>query len=607
MYPSELQYKHSVQNKMYPPSNGGYRFLPEVDRNDEVVFSSGGRAVVFKVIDESTGKETALKFFTSEDQNRFLHYREISNYLKTIKSEFLVNFQIIENLIYVEFDDENPNNNYFPGLVMDWAIGVTLQIKIKELCVKDERSKISKLKENFKRLAFFLLSEGIAHGDLKHDNIIVNDNLELVLVDYDGIFIPSFKGLKSSELGTSSFQHPNRKNTDFNQRIDDFSILSIYTSLAAFEKDPSLFDKYYDEQNLLFGIEDFIRPKRSEIFKILSEIPETKGLIFYLEKSLGRESIYIDNLTDLLNGKFPKPSIEIWHTPAKVLIGQKVKVSWKGSNIDFVKINGKEKGISGTIEIDVGNDDKLNFEYGNLIDSNSESYKVKATHQPEIIKFYASSYEIKFDESITLFWEVKNYKESILLYDSVRLDLTNLKKIKISRLEKDTVFQLILISEIDNYQVKKELKVEVFHPVILKVKQDKKITFPNRPVNLSIECKNAQKVTLFPQNIDLTGKSRYEIKTDKDYFGYLIAENKGYSTSAHKIEVEVLKVPKRPEIIAKLPAIEFKVSSPIFIRLNDIEKIRAKNIWVQLNKLFEIWNVFKISTNLKRLYEERKK
>ena len=77
MYPSELQYKHSVENKMYPPANGGYRFSPTMNDNNEVVFSPGGRAVVFKVNEESTGKATALKFFTIEDPNRFQHYLEI--------------------------------------------------------------------------------------------------------------------------------------------------------------------------------------------------------------------------------------------------------------------------------------------------------------------------------------------------------------------------------------------------------------------------------------------------------------------------------------------------------------------------------------------------
>jgi len=571
MYPTELQYKHSVENKMYPPANGGYNFLPSKNENNEVIFSSGGRAVVFKVNEESTGKATALKFFTVEDQNRFQHYLEISNYLKNIKSNFLVSFQIIENLIYVEFDNENPDNNYFSGLVMDWASGVTLQSKLKELCEKDEKNKIAKLKDNFKKLAFFLLSENIAHGDLKHDNIIVNDHLDLVLVDYDGIFIPTFKGSQSSELGTSSFQHPQRKNTDFNQRIDDFSILTIYTSLVAFKNNPALFNKYYDEQNLLFSLEDFLKPKKSELFKSLSNQNETKALAFYIKQSLTSESIYIDNLKDLLNGKFPKPSIEISHSPTTPLIGQKVKISWKSNDVDFININGTEHNVSGSIEEVVKQDHSLDFEYGNGIDTKRESYKFKSVPKPEIVKFSAKTNEIKFDEKIILNWEARNFKEAKLTYNKEEINIKNLKKLTIDNLEKDTIFYLKLVSEIDNYQVEKELKVKVYYPVKLEVTQDKKITFPNRPINLHIECSNAQKITLMPQNIDLTGMLQYEIITDKDFSGYIVAENKRYSSSIEKIQIEVLKVPQRPQIIAKLPSVEFKVSTPQFIRINKLE------------------------------------
>jgi len=607
MYPSELQYKHSVENKMYPPSNGGYRFLPSINENNEVILSSGGRAVVFKVNEESTGKPTALKFFTVEDQNRFQHYLEISNYLKNIKSKYLVNFQIIENLIYVEFENENPDNNYFPGLVMDWANGVTLQSKLKELCEKNEKSKISKLKDNFKKLAFFLLSENISHGDLKHDNIIVNDNLDLVMVDYDGIYIPTFKGLESSELGTSSFQHPLRRNTDFNERIDDFSILTIYTSLVAFEQNPELFNKYYDEQNLLFSLEDFLNPKKSELFNTLSNYYETKALSFYIKQSLASDSIYIDNLKDLLNGKFPKPTIEISHSPPTPLIGLKVKVSWKSNNVDFVKINGLEQNVSGSIEEDVKQDHKIEFEFGNAIDTKRETYKFKSVPKPEILKFNAKTTEIKFDEKLTLNWEGRNFKEAKLFYNKEEIDVKNLRTITIDRLEKDTIFYLKLVSEIDNYQVEKELKVEVYFPVILEVTQDKKITFPNRPINIYLESVNAQKVTLKPQNIDLSGKSCYEIITDKDYSGHIVAENKRYSSPIQRIEIEVLKVPQRPQIVAKLPAIEFKISTPQFIRINKPEIGKGQNVMNQLKTAFEFLNIFKISTNLKRLHEAKRK
>jgi hypothetical protein len=607
MYPTELQYKHSVENKMYPPANGGYRFLPSKNEYNEVIVSSGARAVVFKVHDENTGKPTALKFFTVEDNNRFQHYLEISNYLKNIQSDFLVNFQIIENLIYVEFDNENLENNYFPGLVMEWANGVTLQNKLKELCEKEEKVNISKLKDNFKKLALFLLSENIAHGDLKHDNIIVKDNLDLVLVDYDGIFIPTFKGFKSSELGTSSFQHPLRRNADFNQRIDDFSILTIYTSLVAFEHNPEFFNKYYDEQNLLFSLEDFLYPNKSEVFKTLSNKNETKALTYYIKHSLDSDSIYIDNLIELLNGKFPKPTIEISHTPVKPLIGQKVKISWKSNNVDFVKINGINQNTSGYIVEEVVHDHNLKFEFGNSIDRKNKAYKFKSFSKPEILKFNARTTQLKFDEKLVLNWEARFFKEATISYDDKVINLKNTKTLTIEGIKKETTFKLKLVSEIDNYKVEKELKVEVYYPVKLKVTQDKRITFPNRPINIFLESANAQKITLLPQNIDLTDKSMYEIITDKDFSGQIVAENKRYFSNVQHIEVEVLKVPQRPQIVTELPPIEFKISTPQFIRINESEIKGNRKILNQFKSVFDLFNIFKISTYLIRLNEKRRK
>ncbi len=42
-----------------------------------------------------------------------------------------------------------------------------------------------------------LLSMGIAHGDLKHDNVLVTPDGKLRLIDYDSMFTPHLRGLKS--------------------------------------------------------------------------------------------------------------------------------------------------------------------------------------------------------------------------------------------------------------------------------------------------------------------------------------------------------------------------------------------------------------------------
>lgn len=46
---------------------------------------------------------------------------------------------------------------------------------------------MSQVAYNFSKMASWLLSQDFAHGDIKPDNIIVKENGNLVLVDYDGM------------------------------------------------------------------------------------------------------------------------------------------------------------------------------------------------------------------------------------------------------------------------------------------------------------------------------------------------------------------------------------------------------------------------------------
>ena len=55
----------------------------------------------------------------------------------------------------------------------------------------------------------------------------------LVLVDYDGMYVPAMQGQKALETGTPDFRHPLRTDADFNEHIDDFPLASIQLSLRA--------------------------------------------------------------------------------------------------------------------------------------------------------------------------------------------------------------------------------------------------------------------------------------------------------------------------------------------------------------------------------------
>ncbi len=98
---------------------------------------------------------------------------------------------------------------------------------------------LKKLSDQWLNLVIGLQQLKIAHGDLQHENIIVSKG-ELRLVDYDGFFVPSLSSKIAIELGHPHYQHPLRRNSDFNLSIDNFSALVIYISLKALSIDISL-------------------------------------------------------------------------------------------------------------------------------------------------------------------------------------------------------------------------------------------------------------------------------------------------------------------------------------------------------------------------------
>src|SRR5438132_952520 len=99
---------------------------------------------------------------------------------------------------------------------------------------------------------------------------MVRTDGRLVLVDYDGVYIPDFAGLLPAVAGQPDYQHPQMNQRPFNERTDAFSALVIYTALLALQAQPLLWDKYTHrdaqgellDTTLLFEQEDFLDPDR---------------------------------------------------------------------------------------------------------------------------------------------------------------------------------------------------------------------------------------------------------------------------------------------------------------------------------------------------------
>ena len=285
---------------------------PVTDNNGNPVMTSGNFAVVFKMRDEKKDKLYAVKCFLKDQPNRADNYRMIAEELEFVSSSFLTKFQYLDNELFV--DSANADGEEFPVLLMDWVEGTNLDQYIRQHL--HDSYQLHLLAYQYSRLALWLIPQPFAHGDLKPDNIMVREDGTLVLIDYDGMFVPAMKGQKAREMGSPDFRHPARTEDTFNEHIDDFSLASILLSLRVIAEEPSLLDKSGAADRLLFSEKDYRAIHDCQLLKDIfpSECPEVNTLVGLFIIALTQSDL--SNISfRLLSLERPKePKIEIIST-----------------------------------------------------------------------------------------------------------------------------------------------------------------------------------------------------------------------------------------------------------------------------------------------------
>lgn len=207
----------------------------------------------------------AVRCFVREVADTRWRYEEISRTLKTLGLSFTAPFVFIPEGIKV-------GGKMYPIVKMQWMTGKLIGDYVADNATNPQS--ISSLAKKWVEMSNALRKHGIAHGDLQHGNVMVVGS-ELMLIDYDGMFVPSFKGKPANELGHPDYQHPQRKHTDFGEHIDNFSSWVIYASLKALAEQPSLFSLSRGlgrDEVILFNRDDYRSPGTSAL---LSHIKAT--------------------------------------------------------------------------------------------------------------------------------------------------------------------------------------------------------------------------------------------------------------------------------------------------------------------------------------------
>ena len=250
---------------------------------------SGGFAYVAQVT--CGNKIYAVRLFHVEVPDREKRLGIISDFIAHDASGFdpLIKFQF-------QLDGIRKGKNTYPLVKMAWVKGHQ-PIKFLESCINaKDLDSISKAADKFVETISELKQLGAAHGDLQVKNFLITDNLEIRLIDYDGMYVPGLSNEEATELGQPSFQHPGRTNSRFfNIELDNFSTIVIYLSFKAIAADPGLLAKYENGENILFDPSDYKNPATSQVFLDLKKSPDPE--VRELSKKL--EAISKDRIIDV--------------------------------------------------------------------------------------------------------------------------------------------------------------------------------------------------------------------------------------------------------------------------------------------------------------------
>ena len=257
---------------------------PMLDGRSRPVHFTGGFAVVFPFI--VNGNKWAFRCWSADIGNVERRLHSLSSELKQLRLPYFCDFSYEPIGIII-------NGEAYPTTRMQWIDGKTIKDYICEN--KDDTVRMQKLADDFLHMCETLHQYKIAHGDLQHGNILVDENGSLYLIDYDSVYLPALKGETDIISGLPDYQHPKRKeNKISSEKLDYFSELVIYLSIRAIAENPALVNKYQvvDADRLLFAKEDYENIRQSQVYRDIFSLGEDfKDLLEVLDGYLNEDDI----------------------------------------------------------------------------------------------------------------------------------------------------------------------------------------------------------------------------------------------------------------------------------------------------------------------------
>ena len=522
------------------------------DKRGRLVAYTGGFSVVYPF--EYNNEVWAFRCWHADLGNLRGHFLTLSSALSKLNLPYFCSFTYVDEGIVVE-------GKKYPTTRMKWIDGKNLK---EYICIhKNDKNKLKILADNFVKMITMLHKCHISHGDLQHGNILVDDNDNLFLIDYDSVYVPELQGEADIIKGLKGYQHPKRgDNLLANEKVDYFSELIIYLSILAIGEKSSLVEKYQveDSEQLLFSFEDFKDLENSQVYVDLMQLG---GLFPILLKIL---SDYLDEddicnlepFTTLVDKYTKEPKIKSFRASSDYLVvGQSYKLTWEVNDASRVYLNGKI--VPATMReykvhpLNIGNESyELKVENGLKTAVAQLSVNVVENVRIEVGLSLKKLRKRKTQASL-LQWDVQNAKKVTLETTDGDSELIPLNGEKKCLPNVSTTYTIKAMALDGITEVSKSVTVGVFAESEVLFKADKTFTFKEVPVTLSWNVKNAKSVSLENETVPLVGKK--VVTTDKEKCYVLEVEDE-FGTKQVPLTIKTIPLPQIKTVLLPLPKLE---------------------------------------------------
>lgn len=522
------------------------------DKRGRLVAYTGGFSVVYPF--EYNNEVWAFRCWHADLGNLRGHFLTLSSALSKLNLPYFCSFTYVDEGIVVE-------GKKYPTTRMKWIDGKNLK---EYICIhKNDKNKLKNLANNFVKMITTLHKYHISHGDLQHGNILIDDNDNLFLIDYDSVYVPELQGEADIIKGLKGYQHPKRgDNLLANEKVDYFSELIIYLSILAIAEKSSLVEKYQveDSEQLLFSFEDFKDLENSQVYVDLMQL----GGLFPILLKILSDYLDEDNICNLepfttLVDKYTKePKIKSFRASSDYLVvGQSYKLTWEVNDASRVYLNGKK--IPATVcecevrPLHIGlKSYELKVENGLKTVAAKLSVNVVENVRIEVGLSLKKLRKRKMQASL-LQWDVQNAKKVTLETTDGDSELIPLNGEKKCSPNVSTTYTIKAMALDGITEVSKSVSIGVFAESEVLFKADKTFTFKEVPVTLSWNVKNSKSVSLENETVPLVGKK--VVTTDKEKCYVLEVEDE-FGTKQVPLTIKTIPLPQIKTVLLPLPKLE---------------------------------------------------